>query len=73
MYDFDFLEMNVLIRKKTRFQCEKKIGVIAKTYKLRKELVEEFAEATKAQGSNQSKELSRMMQEYIDQWKHDIK
>lgn len=52
---------------------EKKIGVIAKTYKLRKELVEEFAEATKAQGSNQSKELSRMMQEYIDKWKHDTK
>jgi predicted DNA-binding protein YlxM (UPF0122 family) len=48
---------------------EEKIGMISKSYKLRKELVDEFAEATKAQGSNQSKELSRMMQEYINKWK----
>ncbi len=48
---------------------EEKIGMISKSYKLRKELVDEFAEAAKAQGSNQSKELSRMMQEYINKWK----
>ena len=48
---------------------EAKIGMISKSYKLRKELVDEFAEATKAQGSNQAKELSRMMQEYINKWK----
>ncbi len=52
---------------------EEKIGMISKSYKLKKELVDEFAEATKAQGSNQSRELSRMMQEYIEKWKADTK
>lgn len=53
---------------KASAKWEKKVGIIAKTYKLRKSLADEFAEVARARGSNPTRELSRIMQEYIDSW-----
>lgn len=48
---------------------QKKAGIIAKSYKLKKELVDEFASACKKAGVAQSAQLARMMQEFIDSTK----
>lgn len=44
----------------------KKVGLISKSYKLKRQLTEEFAEACKKAGTNASAQLSKMMQEFID-------
>ena len=51
---------------KASMKWEKKVGIIAKTYKLKKSLADEFAEVAKEQGSNQTRELSKLMQDYIN-------
>lgn len=48
---------------------QKKIGLIVKGFKIRKELAEEFADACKKAGEGQAATISRLMQEYIDQVK----
>lgn len=44
---------------------QQKIGLIAKSYKLKKSLVDEFKEACDAKGEAQAAVISRMMEEYI--------
>lgn len=44
---------------------EQKAGWLSKSYKLRRELVEEFAEACKKAGVSQAGQLSVMMEEFI--------
>lgn len=48
---------------------EKKIGMISKSYKLKKELVDEFSEACERAGTSQAAQLSKMMKEFIDSTK----
>ena len=48
---------------------QQKIGLIAKTYKLKKTLTEEFAEACQKAGVGQAAQLSKLMQEFIDSQK----
>jgi hypothetical protein len=48
---------------------EKKVGIIAKSYKLKRELTEAFAEACEKAGVSQAAQISKMMQEFIDQQK----
>ena len=48
---------------------QEKIGLIAKSYKIRKELAEQFAQACKERGEGQAATISRLMQEYIEQKK----
>lgn len=48
---------------------EKKAGWVSKSYKLRKKLVDEFAEACSKQNVSQAAQLSKMMQEFIDSTK----
>lgn len=48
---------------------EKKAGWISKSYKLKKVLVEEFAEACQAAGVSQAAKLSELMREFIDSGK----
>lgn len=43
-----------------------KIGLISKSYKLKRELTEQFAEACRAAGVSQAWQLSKMMKEFID-------
>lgn len=45
---------------------QKKVGIIAKSYKLKRELTQEYADACKKAGVSQSAQLTRMMQEFID-------
>lgn len=45
---------------------EQKVGIIAKSYKLRKELTEEFAKACEVAGVSQVAQISKMMQDFIE-------
>lgn len=45
---------------------QKKVGLISKSYKLKKELVEQFSMACKKAGISQAAQLSKMMQKFID-------
>lgn len=42
-----------------------KAGLISKSYKLKRELVDEFAEACDKAGVSQAGQLSKMMREFI--------
>ena len=48
-----------------------KVGLISKSYKLKKEVVEAFAKACEDNGESQAAVLTRMMKEYV-KGKHDI-
>lgn len=48
---------------------EEKVGWISKSYKLKKEIVEEFAEACRSAGVSQAAKLSEFMREFIDSQK----
>lgn len=45
---------------------EKKAGWMSKSYKLRKEIVESFAEACEKAGVSQASQISTMMKEFIE-------
>ncbi len=45
---------------------QKKAGYIAKTYKLKKDLCEEFARKCKENGESQAAAISRLMRDYIE-------
>ena len=44
----------------------KKVGIVAKIYKLKKTLADEFADACERAGTNQSAQMSKMMKEFIE-------
>ena len=46
---------------------EAKIGMISKSYKLKKEIVEQFTDACKNAGVSQSAQLTKMMQDFIEE------
>lgn len=48
---------------------EAKVGLMSKSYKLKRELVEEFAEACAKTGVAQSAQISKMMQDFINSTK----
>lgn len=48
---------------------QQKAGLISKSYKLQRGLVEEFAEACERNGTTQARQLSKMMEGYIDEQK----
>lgn len=52
---------------------EKKAGIMAKSYKLKRALVEEFADACEAAGVSQAGQLSAMMEEFIKKVNNDTK
>lgn len=43
----------------------KKVGLVSKSYKLKKEVVETFAQACEENGESQATVLTRLMNEYI--------
>jgi len=43
-----------------------KAGLISKSYKLKKEIVEQFAEACEAAGVSQAGQLTKMMLDFIE-------
>lgn len=44
-----------------------KAGLISKSYKLKREVVEQFADACDKAGVSQASQVSKMMQEFIKQ------
>ena len=52
---------------------EKKAGFMSKSYKLRKEIVERFAEACDVAGVSQASQLSKMMKQFIEEVKTGAK
>ena len=50
---------------------EAKVGWMSKSYKLKREIVEEFAKACNIKGVSQAGKLMEMMQEFIDETKKD--
>lgn len=46
---------------------QRKVGVIAKSYKLKKDLVDAFADACRKAGVSQAEQISAMMSEFIKQ------
>lgn len=46
---------------------EAKVGLVSKSYKLKKEVVEAFANACEKRGVSQSGQLTSMMQAFIDE------
>lgn len=54
---------------KATAKYQEKIGLVSKSYKLKRDLVEEFAAACERQGISQAAQLSKMMQEFIDSTK----
>lgn len=46
---------------------EKKAGFVSKSYKLRRELVDQFAEACEAAGVSQAAQLTAMMTAFIEE------
>jgi hypothetical protein len=44
----------------------KKVGIMSKSYKLRREVVEEFAQACEKMGVSQSGQLTEMMVEFTE-------
>lgn len=46
---------------------EKKAGFVSKSYKLKRTLVDRFADACEQSGVSQAAQLTKMMQEFIDQ------
>ena len=49
--------------KNKRYQ--QKIGYISKSYKLKKDVADRFADACKERGESQASAITRMMEEYI--------
>ena len=43
-----------------------KVGYISKSYKLKKDIVERFAEACDKNGISQAAQITKMMEEYIN-------
>lgn len=52
---------------------EKKAGFMSKSYKLRKEIVEQFAEACEKAGVSQAGQLSEMMKQFAEEVKETSK
>ena len=48
---------------------QKKVGIISKSFKLKKELTDEFKEACEKAGGSQAAQISKMMREFIDEQK----
>ena len=48
---------------------QKKVGIISKSFKLKKELTDEYKEACEKAGVSQASQISKMMREFIDEQK----
>lgn len=60
---------NPSLQTKRTAKYQEKVGLISKSYKLKKELVDQFAESCEAAGVSQSAQLSKMMEDFIKKQK----
>lgn len=54
------------VQSKATRKYEAKVGLISKSYKLKREVVEAFAEACNKAGVSQASQLTKMMTEFIE-------
>lgn len=59
-------------RESSQDRWQKKVGLISKSYKLNKSLVEAFSEACEKADITQAKQLSKMMQDFVDAQRGNI-
>jgi hypothetical protein len=45
---------------------QQKVGIVSKSFKLKKELVDRFSETCKVAGVSMSSQVARMMEEFIE-------
>lgn len=57
------------VQTKATDKWQKKVGIISKSFKLKKELTDEFKEACEKAGVSQAAQISKMMREFIDEQK----
>ena len=50
---------------------QEKAGYISKSYKLKKEVVEEFSKACERMGVSQAQQITQMMKDYIEKTKKE--
>lgn len=60
------MESKANAQTKASAKWNKKAGYVAKSYKLKKEVVEKFSEACKNAGVSQAGQLTKMMQEFTE-------
>lgn len=53
-------------KKRPQDRWNEKVGLISKSYKLKRELTEEFAIACDVAGVSQAGQISKMMREFIE-------
>ena len=54
------------VQTKATKKYQDKVGIISKSYKLKRDLCDDFAEACKKAGVSQSLQITEMMQQFID-------
>lgn len=54
------------VQSKATRKYEAKVGLISKSYKLKREVIDAFAEACKLEGVSQAGQLTKMMTEFIE-------
>ena len=52
---------------KATTQYQQKVGLIAKSYKIKKDLADEFAQACNKAGVSQAATISKLMRRFIDE------
>ena len=58
--------MSAKAQTKATDKYQKKIGLIAKSYKIKRTLADDFAKACEKVGVSQAAKISELMQEFID-------
>ena len=54
------------VQSKATRKYEAKVGLISKSYKLKREVIDAFAEACRLEGVSQASQLTKMMTEFIE-------
>lgn len=58
--------MSEVKKERPQDRWNRKAGYVSKSYKLKKAIVETFADACEKAGVSQASQLTKMMQEFID-------
>lgn len=62
---------NISLHKYIDMKYQKKAGYMAKSFKLKRDIVEQFEEACRAAGVSQAAQITKMMNEFIEEQKQN--
>lgn len=60
------MESKANVQTRATMKYQKKVGIIAKSFKIKKELADNFKIACEKAGVSQASQISRMMQQFIE-------